>query len=67
MMVLLVLSAIALALVSPAFALAATDEVYFTRRIPRSMNCEKTMACKKLEVPNYVSFDNQMDRPLGRF
>lgn len=36
MMVLLALSAIALVLVSPAFALAATVEVYFTRRIARA-------------------------------
>lgn len=35
-MVLLALSAVALVLVSPAFALAATVEVYFTRRIARA-------------------------------
>lgn len=36
MMVLLTLSAVALVLVSPAFALAATVEVYFSRRIARA-------------------------------
>ena len=36
MMVLLALSAVALVLVSPAFALAATVEVYFARRIARA-------------------------------
>ena len=36
MMVLLALSAVALVLVSPAFALAATVEIYFIRRIARA-------------------------------
>ncbi|MFG6578932.1 hypothetical protein ACGYK1_05960 [Sulfitobacter sp. 1A13191] len=35
-MVLLALSAVALALISSAFALAATVEVYFTHRIARA-------------------------------
>ncbi len=42
MLVLLALSAVALVLVSPAFALAATLEVYFTRRIARASRAGST-------------------------